>query len=106
MLMHHDPLLPGAFSEELWQQVSKRLLAKVIEEFAYERVFGVVEEKPGTTASISTSFSIASKPSAMSLTTSRSILRACSSDTAIAMPRFTIRWPFAQRCCPSLASSR
>ncbi|MQW02748.1 rhizobactin siderophore biosynthesis protein RhbF [Sinorhizobium meliloti] len=47
MLMHHDPLLPGAFSEELWQQVSKRLLAKVIEEFAYERVFGVVEEKPG-----------------------------------------------------------
>jgi siderophore synthetase component len=45
--MRHDPLLPGAFSKELWQQVSRRLLAKVIEEFAYERVFGVEEEKPG-----------------------------------------------------------
>ncbi|WP_052728286.1 IucA/IucC family protein [Ensifer aridi] len=47
MPMRHDPLLPGAFSKELWQQVSGRLLAKVIEEFAYERVFGVEEEKPG-----------------------------------------------------------
>ncbi|MDK1494311.1 IucA/IucC family siderophore biosynthesis protein [Sinorhizobium sp. 7-81] len=47
MPMRHDPLLPGAFSKELWQKVSRRLLAKVIEEFAYERVFGVEEEKPG-----------------------------------------------------------
>jgi len=47
MPMRHDPLLPGAFAKELWQQVSGRLLAKVIEEFAYERVFGVEEEKPG-----------------------------------------------------------
>ncbi|MCA1406471.1 IucA/IucC family siderophore biosynthesis protein [Ensifer sp. IC3342] len=47
MPMRHDPLLPGAFSKELWQQVSRRLLAKVIEEFAYERVFGVEEERPG-----------------------------------------------------------
>jgi siderophore synthetase component len=47
MPMRHDPLLPGAFSKELWQLVSRRLLAKVIEEFAYERVFGVKAEKPG-----------------------------------------------------------
>ncbi|WEX75370.1 IucA/IucC family siderophore biosynthesis protein [Sinorhizobium numidicum] len=47
MPMRHDPLLPGAFSKELWQQASRRLLAKVIEEFAYERVFGVQEENPG-----------------------------------------------------------
>ncbi|THK36169.1 IucA/IucC family siderophore biosynthesis protein [Ensifer sp. MPMI2T] len=47
MPMRHDPLLPGAFSRELWQQVSRRLLAKVIEEFAYERVFDVHQERPG-----------------------------------------------------------
>ncbi|WEX90693.1 IucA/IucC family siderophore biosynthesis protein [Sinorhizobium garamanticum] len=47
MPMRHDPLLPGAFSRELWQQVSRRLLAKVIEEFAYERVFDVAQERPG-----------------------------------------------------------
>ncbi|MCA1438622.1 IucA/IucC family siderophore biosynthesis protein [Ensifer sp. IC4062] len=47
MPTRHDPLLPGAFSRELWQQVSRRLLAKVIEEFAYERVFDVHQERPG-----------------------------------------------------------
>lgn len=47
MPMRHDPLLRGAFSRELWQQVSRRLLAKVVEEFAYERVFDVHQERPG-----------------------------------------------------------
>jgi siderophore synthetase component len=45
--MRLNPILPGAFSKEVWQQVSRRLLAKVIEEFAYERVFAVQTEKPG-----------------------------------------------------------
>ena len=46
MPTHHNPLFQGAFSKALWQQASGRLLAKVIEEFAYERVFDVKEEKP------------------------------------------------------------
>ncbi|SOC84023.1 Siderophore synthetase component [Ensifer adhaerens] len=36
-----------AFSAETWQGAASRLLAKVIEEFAYERVFDAIAEKPG-----------------------------------------------------------
>ncbi len=38
---------PSAFSAHVWQVAASRLLAKVIEEFAYERVFDAVAEKPG-----------------------------------------------------------
>jgi siderophore synthetase component len=47
MPAHHDPIFNKAFSKDLWQRVSSRLLAKVIEEFAYERVFEVQTEKNG-----------------------------------------------------------
>ncbi|MBO9195097.1 IucA/IucC family siderophore biosynthesis protein [Rhizobium sp. 16-449-1b] len=46
----HKPLnntVPSAFSAQVWQLAASRLLAKVIEEFAYERVFDAVAEKPG-----------------------------------------------------------
>ncbi len=46
MPMRHNPVFAGAFSRELWQQVSRRLLGKIIEEFAYERIFDVQKEKP------------------------------------------------------------
>ena len=36
-----------AFAPTLWRETSRRLLAKVIEEFAYERVFPVKQEKSG-----------------------------------------------------------
>ncbi|MCD2179539.1 IucA/IucC family protein [Rhizobium sp. C1] len=36
-----------AFSTEVWHRAASKLLAKVIEEFAYERVFDAVCEKPG-----------------------------------------------------------
>ncbi|WP_337270106.1 IucA/IucC family protein [Oryzifoliimicrobium ureilyticus] len=48
--MHKRPdttLLAAAFKPELWRTVSAQLLAKTIEEFAYERVFDVKTERPG-----------------------------------------------------------
>ena len=36
-----------AFAPTLWKETSRRLLAKVIEEFAYERVFPIKQEKSG-----------------------------------------------------------
>lgn len=42
-----DNRVARAFSAEIWQSAASRLLAKVIEEFAYERVFDAIAEKPG-----------------------------------------------------------
>lgn len=42
-----EKLYEPAFAPALWKETSRRLLAKVIEEFAYERIFPVTSEKPG-----------------------------------------------------------
>ncbi|MES5048295.1 IucA/IucC family siderophore biosynthesis protein [Rhizobium nepotum] len=42
-----ETLYHPAFAPALWRDTARRLLAKVIEEFAYERVFPVTLEKPG-----------------------------------------------------------
>lgn len=42
-----EPPFQPAFAPALWKETSLRLLAKLLEEFAYERVFPVIEEKPG-----------------------------------------------------------
>lgn len=47
MLTPRDTIHPTAFSAAIWQHASSRLLAKVIEEFAYERVFDATADKPG-----------------------------------------------------------
>ncbi|MCX8995835.1 IucA/IucC family siderophore biosynthesis protein [Rhizobiaceae bacterium BDR2-2] len=42
-----ETLLQPAFAPALWRETARRLLAKVIEEFAYERIFPVTQDRPG-----------------------------------------------------------
>ncbi len=47
MRVPSETLFQPAFDPALWKETSRRLLAKVIEEFAYERVFPVKQETQG-----------------------------------------------------------
>lgn len=50
MQVFNETNVPQAFNKAIWHEASRRLLAKVIEEFAYERVFEVISEQPGSYA--------------------------------------------------------